>query len=189
MDVSSLDSRLEVVEAQLEIGQLPIRYALAVDQRDVDSWLKLFDPMVNLGKAGQGRDDLRKQITPQLKWFYRSIHQIVGHRVELLGPDHAVGQVYCRAEHEVGSRWIVMAIRYDDEYRKIDGEWLFSRRRERHWYATDVDVPPQDVDFDGWGTTGAAPPLPAMDPPWSEFWQGVEVDAITSVAVHGTGDS
>src|SRR5829696_7233033 len=48
-------------------------------------------------------------ITPRLRWFYRSIHQIVGHRVELLGVDTARDQVYCRAEREFGERWVVMA--------------------------------------------------------------------------------
>ena len=38
----------------------------------------------------------------------------------------------------MADRWIVMAIRYDDGYRRVDGEWLFARRRERHWYAADL---------------------------------------------------
>ena len=44
--------RLERVEAQLEIGQLPIRYALAVDARDVDAWLDLFVPDRHCNDAG-----------------------------------------------------------------------------------------------------------------------------------------
>ncbi len=107
------------------------------------------------GMARAAPDDVKPAsssafITPRLRWFYRSIHQIVGHRVELLGPDTARGQVHCRAEHEVGNRWIVMAIRYDDEYRKVDGQWLFARRREHHWYAADVTDRPQSVAFEGW---------------------------------------
>jgi hypothetical protein len=39
-------ARLSAVEARLEIGQLPIGYARAVDSRDVDGWAWLFEPEV-----------------------------------------------------------------------------------------------------------------------------------------------
>ena len=176
-DAELLD-RITRIEDRLEIEQLPIRYALAVDSRDVESWLALFVPDVRVGPQDRGREALRAFITPRLRWFYRSIHQIVGHRVELLGTDTARGQVYCRAEHEVGERWIVMAIRYDDEYRKVDGQWLFARRREHHWYAADVTDRPQRAAFDGWDTSGS-PDLPGQDASWSTFWAGHEASEIT----------
>jgi len=72
---------------------LSIRYALAVDSRDIESWLALFVPDVRVGPQETGREALRDFITPRLRWFYRSIHQIVGHRVELLGVDTARDQV------------------------------------------------------------------------------------------------
>jgi hypothetical protein len=80
--------------------------------------------------------------------------------------------VYCRAEHEVEERWIVMAICYFDEYRRLDGEWYFSRRREEHWYAADINEHPQSVGFDSWHGTGSdhAPRLPDRFPTWSSFW-------------------
>ena len=178
MDVGT---RLARIEARQAIGQLPIRYAIAVDTRNVDDWVNLFVPDVDLGRHGRGREVLRAYIEPQLRWFYRSIHQICGHRIDLgpdVGPDaadgsgplRATGSVYCRAEHEVDDRWIVMAIRYDDEYRCVDGEWFFTRRREQHWYAADVTERPQAVDFDSWGSSGRRPPLPGLDPSWSRFW-------------------
>jgi hypothetical protein len=176
--------RLARLEARWAIGQLPIRYALAVDSRDLDAWTGLFVPDVDLGRAGRGRAALRARIEPQLRWFYRSVHLICGHRVELGpdgedGPDSATGSVYCRAEHEVGDRWIVMAIRYDDEYRRVDGEWLFARRREHHWYAADVGEHPQSVAFDSWGVAGHPPALPGLDPAWSGFWSGADVERLT----------
>jgi hypothetical protein len=180
MDTTSdIGARLARIEARQAIGQLPIRYAIAVDTRDVGAWTQLFVPDVNMGRHGQGREALRDYITPQLHWFYRSIHQICGHRIDL-GPDEAdgsgplvaTGSVYCRAEHEVDDRWVVMAIRYDDDYRRVGDEWLFARRREQHWYAADVTERPQAVDFDSWGSSGHAPPLPGIDPSWVEFWNG-----------------
>ena len=172
----NVEARLARLEARQEIGQLPIRYALAVDQRDLDSWVRLFVPDVDMGRRGRGRDALRAYIEPQLRWFQRSIHLICGHRIEL-GPDTAdgpvtaTGQVYCRAEHEVGDKWIVMAIRYDDVYRRVDGEWLFDRRAERHWYSADTTERPQAVGFEGWDRSGR-PALPELDPTWAPFWAG-----------------
>jgi hypothetical protein len=155
-------ARLQRIEAHLQIEQLPIRYALAVDGRDVDAWANLFVPDVDMGRRGRGREVLRAYIEPQIRQFYRSIHFICGHRIELLEPDSARGAVYCRAEHEVSDRWIVMAICYFDDYRRVDGEWLFERRRERHWYAA--------ARFDSWGTSPTPPALPHDFPSWSSFW-------------------
>jgi hypothetical protein len=168
------------LEAQAAIGQLPIRYALAVDGRDVDAWVALFTPDIALGRHGSGRAALRALIEPQLRWFYRSVHQIVGHQIEVLDHETAHGRVYCRAEHEVGDRWIVMAICYLDDYRQVGGDWLFSRRRELHWYAADVDRAPQRDGFDSWGVAGHPPTLPGAFPTWQEFWQGSDLSNLTS---------
>jgi uncharacterized protein (TIGR02246 family) len=184
MGEGELLDRISRIEDRLEIEQLPIRYALAVDSRDVESWLALFVPDVRVGRHQTGRDALREFITPRLRWFYRSIHQIVGHRVELLGPETARGHVYCRAEHEVGDRWIVMAIRYDDEYQKVNGEWLFARRGEHHWYAADVTDRPQSVGFDGWDIASGPPDLPGAAATWSTFWAGHETSEITENPIH-----
>src|SRR2546421_11304177 len=115
MPVTSPDG-LDGIESRLPIGQLPIRYAIAVDSRDLDGWAACFRPDVDMGRRGRGREVLRAHIEPLVRGFYRSIHQICGHRIDFTGPDEATGVVYCRAEHEVGDRWIVMAICYLDDY-------------------------------------------------------------------------
>ena len=166
-----LAERVERIEAHLAIQQLAIRYAIAVDSRDIDAWVGCFRPDVNMGRHGSGREVLRRYIEPMVRRFYRSVHQICGHRIELTGRDQATGAVYCRAEHEVGERWIVMAICYFDEYARVDGEWYFSRRRERHWYAADVTQRPQSVGFAGWSGS-AEPALPAEFGSWARFWDG-----------------
>ncbi|WP_328429780.1 nuclear transport factor 2 family protein [Streptomyces sp. NBC_00443] len=167
--MKSPEERLDRIESQLAVQQLPIRYALAVDARDLDAWVGCFTPEVDMGRHGNGREALRAYIEPLVRGFCRSVHQICGHRVEFTGRDTATGAVYCRAEHEVGERWIVMAIRYLDDYARVDGEWYFSRRREQHWYAADVTERPQQVGFQGWEGAGE-PALPAAFPSWSAFW-------------------
>ena len=137
-----LAERLERVESRLAIGQLPIRYAMAIDARDVDTWVSLFIPDVQVGRDVFGHDALRAQIDPLLRTFGRSVHQICGHRIELddADTDRATGATYCRAEHEVDDRWIVMAICYFDDYQRVDGcvalppsarTALVRRRRQR----------------------------------------------------------
>jgi hypothetical protein len=170
--------RVQRVEDRLDIQQLAVRYGMAVDERDVDAWLKLFVPDVRVGRDLVGREALRDFIVPQLRMFYRSVHQIVGHRIELLDDDRATGAVYCRAEHEVGDRWIVIAIRYDDEYRKVDGNWYFSRRNDKHWYEADLIARPQDVGFDGWPEAPSRARIPASVT-WTRFWDGLDTSSVT----------
>ena len=156
MPDTGLAERVERIEAHLAIQQLAIRYAMAVDARDMEAWVRCFRPDVDMGRHGTGREALRRYIDPMVRRFYRSVHQICGHRIELTTQDTATGAVYCRAEHEAGDEWIVMAICYFDEYARVDGEWFFSRRRERHWYAANVTDTPQSKGFAGWSGSGKA---------------------------------
>jgi hypothetical protein len=163
--------RIERIESQLAIQQLPIRYALAVDGRDLDAWVGLFVEDVNCGRHGRGRAVLRSLIEPQVRTFYRSIHQICGHEIDLIDADTASGKVYCRAEHEARGKWVVMAICYFDEYARRDGRWYFVRRKERHWYSTDVLERPGQPVFQNWDAwPDAQPELPHAFPAWKDFW-------------------
>lgn len=52
----SLEDRIDRIESHLAIQQLPIRYALAVDARDLDAWAGCFRPDVEMGgTAGAGK--------------------------------------------------------------------------------------------------------------------------------------
>lgn len=166
----TLEARIDRLESIAAIEQLPIRYALAVDGRDLDAWVGLFVEDVECDKAGKGRAALRGTIAPALRSFRRSIHQICGHRIDFDDPDHATGVVYCRAEHEDGDQWVIMAIAYFDSYARRDGAWYFVRRREKHWYATDWQVRPA-APFTGWATHPAPPRLPQDFETWADFWR------------------
>lgn len=173
MSEGNLEERLERLESRWAISQLPIRYAVAVDSRDLDGWVSLFIPDVQVGRSNFGRQALRDYIEPRLRTFRRSMHQICGQRIDLdpADPDRASGLTYCRAEHEVEDRWIVMAICYFDTYQRVDGEWFFARRRERHWYAADINEHPQLVGFDSWKKEQRPPELPEAFETWAGFWE------------------
>lgn len=170
--------RIERIEAQLAIQQLPSRYALAVDSRDLDALVNLFIPDVDCGRHGQGREVLRQIYAGLLTSFYRSQHQVCGHAFELSDADHATGTSYCRAEHEDGDGWYVMAICYFDRYERRDGRWYFTARDERHWYATDVtERPSAGASFQSWPRLSSPrhqPKLPHSWPSWAAYWQTVD---------------
>jgi len=172
-----LTARIDRLESLAAIQQLPIRYAIAVDGRDIDSWVGLFIPDVHCGRAGSGREVLKSIIDPAVRTFYRSIHQICGHRVEFDDADHAHGIVYCRAEHEDDGKWVVMAIAYFDTYERRDGEWFFVRRRERHWYSADWQERPA-APFTGWAAHDNPPDLPQHFDSWNAFWAEEPADNL-----------
>ena len=181
--MTDIGTRLARIEARQAIGQLPIRYAIAVDTRNLDDWVDLFVPDVDMGRHGRGREALRAYIEPQLRWFYRSIHQICGHAFDFSDADHASGHVYCRAEHEEAGCWIVMAICYFDDYVRKDGRWYFARRREKHWYAADVLERPS-APFNAWPGRDLPPALPAAFPSWASFWSRLgegHIDRLTDL--------
>lgn len=167
---ADLGARLDRIESSLAIQQLPVRYAMAVDSRDIEGWLALFPEDVNCGRRGVGREALRGTIEGPLATFYRSIHQVCGHEYEFVDRDHAKGRVYCRAEHEDQGRWLVMSICYFDDYVRQDGRWYFARRRERHWYVADVLERPS-APFHNWPNRDLPPSLPGEFPTWAQFWE------------------
>ena len=184
-DQTILD-RLDRVESTLAIQQLPVRYAIAIDSRDIDSWLALFVDDVDCGRRGRGREALRGFIDPAIRTFYRSIHQILGHAIDFSDADHATGRVYCRAEHECGAGWIVQAICNFDTYERRDGQWYFTRREEDFWYSADLLEHPQQAEFQRW--PGPAPKyrpqmMVSRFPTWRDFWArsaAEEIQAITA---------
>lgn len=183
MTDAALLARLDRVESLLAIQQLPIRYAVAVDSRDLDAWLALFADDIDCGKRGRGREALRGFIEPLLADFYRTAHLICGHMVDFQDADHATGRVYCRAEHEFGDQWIVQAICYFDTYERRDGAWYFRRREEDFWYSADLLERPQDAGFARWpGPTPKFQPkmMVSRFPTWRDFWAKCAPEKIAS---------
>ena len=186
MIAGSLEERVDRIASGQAIEQLAIRYALAVDGRDIDAWTALFVEDVDCGRHGRGRAVLASVIEPLLRQFYRSIHLICGHRIEFDDPDHATGVVYCRAEHEVGDRWPVMAIAYFDQYERREGEWFFVRRQEKHGYSVDSAERPAPP-FHRW-PEGRDARLPGDFATWRDFWEGTEAAVISALTSEPVGD-
>lgn len=135
-------------------SNLAARYALAVDDRDAAALAALFTedaefvqpPALTRG-AGEvvtaGRDAIVATVlggTAHLHGTHHAVHQPV---VDVDG-DTAIGRVYCQAHHlyrgRDGMRDNVIAIRYRDNYRRVDGRWLIARRELTVDFAEDRTV-------------------------------------------------
>lgn len=132
MSTEDLERRVQVLEDVEAIKQLKARYCLACDDNfNVNALMDLFAEDAiwegdNLG-LHQGREAIRdfyRGITSLLTF---AIHYVTNPVIDVEG-DRARGSWYLL---EPGTRrneealWIVG--RYDDEYARIDGRWLFKR--------------------------------------------------------------
>jgi len=162
---------VERLLAYEEIRQLPARYALSMDTRDLDTLVSLFVDDVQVGRDSFGRDALRASFETSLREVGITILNVGTHVIDLVDDDHATGHVYCKGEIQDGERWIHQAILYRDTYERRDGRWYFVRRRHELWYGAEVGVNPLTLPpanwpehHDGMGT------VPEVFRTWKAFW-------------------
>ena len=165
--------RLDRMESLAEIRQLPMRYAVAIDSRNMDDLVSLFVEDVQVGREKSGRAALKKWFTSVMQEWRVSVHFVGNHIVDFEDADHAAGIVYCHDElesPELGT-WELGKLQYWDRYVRVDGEWCFQRRRFYRWYLTDALARPSH----GAGTGTDRDPLtttllPDAFPSWAAFW-------------------
>ena len=106
-----------------EIRRLALRYALAIDRRDLDLLVSLYVEDVWVGQAGTGREVLRKDFGDGLKKIGVSMLFVGNHLIDLDPDDHdkATGIVYCRARIQAtpdSPDMVEHAIQYSDWYER-----------------------------------------------------------------------
>ncbi len=170
--MTSLEARIDRLESLDAIRQLPAKYALALDMRDMDAMVSLFPADVRVGKDSTGRAALRAYMDRTLRSpFTGTSHHIGGHVIEFDDADHAHGVVYSKNEHETGDEWVIMPMMYVDDYIRIDGRWYFQRRLPLYWYATDLNKPPIGDNKMRWpGTDWVEGNFHKLFPSYAEFW-------------------
>ena len=167
-----LGDRIERLESLTEIRQLPPRYGLAVDSRDLDALVDLFVPDVQVGRDRHGRPALKEWFVESLSRMRATVHFVGNHVVDFDSPDLAHGVVYCRDELERPDRgeWEVGMLQYRDTYRRVAGEWYFERRKFYRWYICDALTRPT-LGFGADPGTLTANQLPDAFPTWAAFWE------------------
>ena len=172
MDERSNLSRLDRLESIEEIRQLAARYSLSLDMRDLDAHVNLFAPDIRVSREKVGRAHLKAWVDETLReQFTGTSHHLGQHIIEFSDPDHAIGVVYSKNEHECGHEWVIMQMLYWDDYERIGGRWLFRRRLPCYWYATDLNRPPIGERKMRWpGRERYDGAYHDLFPSWKVFW-------------------
>ena len=117
----TLDERIDRLESLDSIRQLPHRYALAVDTRNLEVLVELFVEDVRVGKDTCGREALKQWFTQALRKARTTIHFVGNHVIDFASADRAQGVVYCRDEAERPTDWGVGYLQYWDSYLRREG--------------------------------------------------------------------
>ena len=149
MTGSSLEARLDRVEAELAIRAILVDYAAFLDARDYAPYVALFTPdgeWENHNGHYKGRDAIVAMLTSQLgpdgSPNPNSYHLITNIRVTIDG-DRATASSrfhFVMRDRESGSPRIILGGTYDDQLlRQRDGDWQIRRR-----LATDLMPSPEE---------------------------------------------
>jgi len=145
-DQRSLEDRLRRMEDQAEIRQLVSRYCFVVDDRDLagigdcfltDGRFRSADGVMD----ARGREAIIDQYHGRFAVLGAGIHVTHDHVVELddADPDRATGRVSCSAELVRLGKPMLVALRYEDDYRRdADGRWRFADRLLLFFYYLDA---------------------------------------------------
>ncbi|MFK8020257.1 MAG: nuclear transport factor 2 family protein [Pseudomonadales bacterium] len=187
--IQSLEQRVDRLESIDEIRQLVSKYSLSLDMRDLDAHVNLFAEDIRVSRELTGRASLKRWLDDTLRLqFTGTSHHVGNHVIEFEDPDHAMGVVYSKNEHETPTadgraEWVIMQMMYWDDYERIDGSWYFRRRLPCYWYATDLNKPPVGANKMRWpdrdSYEGA---YHELFPSWTEFWASTANDNDAEVA-------
>lgn len=135
--------RLRSLEDRQEIQDLVVRYGFAIDDHDFERIRPLFAPDAKLRThagvvKGDGVDDIVAYYQKHFGRLGPSNHFVHGHLIEFDGEDRATGLVSSHAEVWRDELPMLTAMRYHDQYVRIDGRWVFRERVQSYMYFLDV---------------------------------------------------
>ena len=134
-ELEQIQHRLDRLESKDAIRELATAYAIACDEHDMPRLTSLFTDdacfdapngsMVASGKQAIVTmfEDTFKIRGPAYHWT----HDITVN-VDPNNPDQATGLVLSHAETTPNGVVSIAAMRYEDQYRREQGEWLFAKR-------------------------------------------------------------
>ena len=124
---------MSTVEDRYDVGQIMIRYATSVDQRDMTRYGSCFaDDVAVIGFASDsidGRDNWVAFVEKALQNFGGTHHQISNQEIEIEG-DTAHMRSYVQATHEVvgdDDHLLILYAIYDDHLTRTNDGWKITR--------------------------------------------------------------
>ncbi|QEH81850.1 nuclear transport factor 2 family protein [Sphingomonas sp. C8-2] len=144
--MSEFDDRLRQLEDRAAIEDLVVRYFLAADGDDVGTLRALFAPDASFSVSGQaggaGCEGVIAFLVEQRRNMGLTVHTphyvLIGNRTD----GRAEGIVGAHLELVLGGQSLFGAVRYQDEYVRLDGRWMIARRDMRTIHI----APWQDID-------------------------------------------
>jgi hypothetical protein len=127
---------------QAAIRDLAAIYALVRDDHDIDGLMRCFAPdgaFIHDGEPIRGRDALREYYLGNMRRHAFSHHIPHSHVIDFRDETSATGVVTGHGEFAGADTLVVCAYRYDDEYVKVDGRWMFARRDHAFMYAVPIE--------------------------------------------------
>jgi hypothetical protein len=139
-DLAKQVARLQDLEA---IRTLKNTYHLYINDRCFSHISSLFttDAVVDFGYMHNTVDPWKgsDQINNGFKFVESNLSEIKqfihSHTIDLDG-DQASGWCFLEARYGLGNKSFNVAGKYDEDYRKVDGKWLFSRMNIHFYFTT-----------------------------------------------------
>lgn len=159
--------------ARDEIRQLPLRYAAAIESRDIDGMANLFSPLASFGDHGEGPDGLRRLMARSLDGSLFAVILVANHVIDIESAERARGQVWAHCyAHTRSDGFVEQLIRYEDRYERHEGRWLFLRRKHRLWYGVGHRDSPLRQPAANWPESQVGVgDLPLADPVFRAWWE------------------
>ncbi len=158
------------------IRDLGVLYARAVDDHDIDAVVAMFTPdgvFERRGVAATGAEEIRAAYVASFDTYLTMLHTPHPGVVQLHGDGTASGWSHGHAELATRRTLVHASYRYEDDYRCVDGRWLFARRSLTFMYAVPADQMATSfgsVERMRWpGTEPAAADYPESSPTWDTY--------------------
>lgn len=126
-----LEQRVQRLEDRFAINDLIVSYATLLDDAQWEALGELFTEDGVFGSPHStttGRQAVVENFRLKHAPFTWTWHDPHGQLVEFDGNDSARGTVIAYAELGNDETTVVTSIRYHDDYRRVDGRWMFARR-------------------------------------------------------------
>lgn len=130
-EIAELRARVQHLEDRDELRALVARYGRAVDDRDWESLADQYTPDAIFDSAAGrsiGTDAIIEYYKERTKAYVASYHYPHSQEITFVDNDTATGLVCAHAELTIEDETVFVALRYNDDYRRVDGRWCFHER-------------------------------------------------------------